>query len=291
MTEKNPLKAYSRSEIFAKNVTTQYDYNGHKKLVKVPFMRMPGFEDDIDRKHAERGTVHDKKLDQSTYRAKRTIEELAKCNNWSHMVTFTLNAEYHNRTDLKGSYEKLSQRIRNIRRKTGSTIAYILVPELHADGVSWHFHGLMNDIPLEALKQWEMDDAPTKDIRSMIDQGYTVYDWPDIADKFGWVIVTDIISKEKVTSYIKKYITKELSNSVKDLNAKTYYPSRGLKRRTVDKRGTLDAVVEDSLEWFDSEYCKTAWLPPGYDASKHFDNDVIFSERWVPVLDDEYPFE
>lgn len=291
MTNKSSFQKFTRAEIFAKNVTTQYDYNGQKKLVKVPFMRMPGFEDDIDRKHEERGTVHDSKLDQSTYRAKSTIEELAKCNDWQYMVTFTLNGEFHDRYDLKGSYSKLSQRIRNIRKKTSCGISYILVPEKHKDG-AWHFHGLLNDLPTNELIQWELDTAPTKDIRKLIEKGYNVYNWPDIANKFGFMTLTDIVSKEKVTSYIKKYITKELTNSVKELNAKTYYPSSGLKRRTVDKRGTLDTMAEDSLEWYDSDYCRSVWLPPNIDMTNYIDVKTgLPCEDWLPVRKQLTPFD
>ena len=38
---------------------------------------------------------------------------------------------------------KITQMIRDLRKK-GYNIKYIFIPELHADGINWHLHGLIS---------------------------------------------------------------------------------------------------------------------------------------------------
>ena len=61
-----------------------------------------------------------------------TIYELAACNPWDWFVTFTLDKNKYDRTNLPKFQKDLSQFIRDFRKKTGAQVKYMLIPEQHS---------------------------------------------------------------------------------------------------------------------------------------------------------------
>ena len=87
------------------------------------------------------------RLSNSISRTRRRIFELAACNTWDWFFTGTLDGEKCDRNDLNGTFKRLSQFVRDYRKKqTGERIMYLIVPERHKDG-AWHFHGLIKGLP------------------------------------------------------------------------------------------------------------------------------------------------
>ena len=203
-----------------------------------------------------KGTVNDEKLDYNLSRAKNTVFELAICNPWRLFGTFTIDADLHPRDDLKGYYKKFSQWIRNYNKKYNINIKYLFVPERHKDG-SWHMHGFIYGLPESHLVPFKKGDKSKngKPIKSDLwRNGY--YNWSAYAKKFGFNSFDFIKNHEAVSKYATKYLTKDVESSVKEVNAKSYYNSRGLEKATEYIRGYLAVPVKDVDCDFINDYVK-----------------------------------
>ena len=109
-------------------------------------------------------------------------------------------------------------------RRHGRKFRYLIVPERHKNN-AWHFHALLEGYQNE-----------TEDFYTRKNKYITVSELKnkkkDKNRKFitrytlGRSEIAPIKDKTKMSSYIKKYITKEL---IQDKNAKRYWASRNLK--------------------------------------------------------------
>lgn len=218
-------------------------------------IRRPGYEaiDGEDRQRHKKNTAgNESKLEASLSRTKSTIFELALCNDWEWFVTLTLNPEYHDRKDLKNYKSKLSTWIKNYNRIHKSNIKYLLIPENHKDG-SWHMHGLMQGLPKEELHEFtEQEKLPLKMLIE-IAKGHRLYNWPAYVKAFGYISISKIINMESVSTYITKYITKDLLSTRIGLNDHLYYCSQGLKRAETIYQGRLTKDIEED---YSNDYVK-----------------------------------
>lgn len=153
------------------------------------------------------------KLDNNLCRAKTRVRELALCNDWSHWCTITLNKNKMNRYDLDGYIKKLGEWISHYNRKYNTKLKYILIPEQHEDG-AWHMHGLMNGLSPDSL----------------IKNKHGYLDMPFYAERFGWISLDPVKDKLRISSYISKYISKDVMKATEiKLHKHSFYASRGLK--------------------------------------------------------------
>lgn len=179
-------------------------------------------------------------------RAKSRITELALCNDWEYFVTLTIDAQKQDRENLDEYIKAFGVWISHFNRKYKCHIKYILIPEQHKDGKSWHMHGLLHDVPENALVVNE--------------HGYL--DMPYYRERFGYISLSPIKDKRRCARYITKYVTKSLDCNnarIRELGKHLYYASRGLNGKT--KIGETDIVVPVSA--FKSDYCYTLWLVRG----------------------------
>lgn len=242
---------------FQRNVAFLKSYAGQAyKLVRCNCVRTKGVELPSGT-YVEKGTVNDEKLSSNISRAYSTIRELVLCNPFDLFVTLTIDKTKFNRYQLRTFNKALSQWIRDLNKKHGIHIKFLLIPETHKDG-AWHMHGFLMGLPLEFLEPFTLDMKLPDYIRDKLLKGETVYNWPDYAAKFGFVDIEPLRSRERAASYVTKYITKDLARSVSELGAHMYYASKGLARATLLKRGT--AVVEDLRPDFANEYCEVNWF-------------------------------
>lgn len=84
----------------------------------------------------------ERKRADSLKRAKDKIFEIAACNDWSYMVTFTLDKEKVNRYNADEIIKPFGKWLDNMVQRRG--LRALIVPEHHKDGAI-HFHGLVND--------------------------------------------------------------------------------------------------------------------------------------------------
>lgn len=236
-----------KRSMYVYNVATLKKYGSRYKVTWQRSQINKGMT--IDKR--ERGTVAEDKMESSIRRSKNKIRDYALCNDWDYFCTLTLDKCKMDRYDIKTYIAKLGQMIRDIRKRTGADIQYLLIPEQHKDG-AWHMHGLLKGIPENML------------VKSLVsNRKRVVYNWTEYAEKFGFTDLEPVESIEKVSSYIMKYVTKDMSRSIKELNAKTYYSSRGLNEPQNIKIGTVSAKYN-----------------PQY--TKSINEEPVYSEMWLP---------
>lgn len=206
----------------------------------------------------------------SIYRAKRMIKAYGLANEWEWMVTFTFDQTKLDRIRIrlpkkrgeKKPAEKITlqrdspanyimlamaQYIRSLRKKYGSDIGYLLIPEFHDDGSCLHWHGLMNNIPLDRLDlHWRPDLAAKQYLN-----------WPDIEKKFGLVTLGHVRDTRAAVLYSLKYISKDLHHDRKNDKSHLYYVSHNLKLPELLKDGSDLLWLPD--EWLYSNVYMTEY--------------------------------
>lgn len=177
------------------------------------------------------------RLAASLSRTRRRIYEIAACNPWTWFFTGTLDGEKCDRDDLNGTFKRLSQFLRDFRKKqTGERIVYLIVPEQHKNG-SWHFHGLIHGLSADELYKFKLSDKVPKRIKDMIRGGTDVYTWKEYEKRFGWATFTAVRSYEGVSKYVTKYITKDIQERAQDTGAHMFYASQKLNKPEVLAEG------------------------------------------------------
>lgn len=223
----------------------QYGEN-HLKITYCKTLRESGWED--ERKQSQRGTVNDVKLDNNLSRAKSTVQELAMCNPWDYWCTFTINPEKYDRMNLKSYFKDFAEFIHNYNRRSSENekVKYLLVPEQHKDG-AWHLHGFIKGIRHKDLYK----------------NSYGYLTWKQYEKKFGFISIDKLKDKERASSYVLKYMTKDSDKNVTELNANMYYCSKGLERAKELYRG--NALFCGEWDWEQ---------PEGYVKIKNIDTRV-----------------
>lgn len=201
--------------------------------------------------HPKRPDAQEKNLE-NIRRAARTIEGYALCNEWEWFGTFTLNPACRDRSDLDGFRTSFMQYLRDCRKRTGGKIDALLVPELHRNKEGWHMHGLIQGLPVEMLRPFTLAEKLPKYIRQKLKESEQVYDWPGYRERFGWVDVEPVKSRDAAARYITKYITKGKDETAKalDLGKHLYYVTRGLRqpeRMEVENAPGTGGAVPDAF--------------------------------------------
>ncbi|WP_179436937.1 rolling circle replication-associated protein [Clostridium beijerinckii] len=238
------ISRFDSGNLYLNDVAILKKFNDNcYKLSLCRSLRIKGFEDNS--KKRSRG-VNETKLDNNISRARSKVKEYALCNDFQYFITLTLDQKKYDRYSLDVFKKDLSKFINNYNGSHGTKVRYILIPEQHKDG-AWHMHGLFSGILDKHL--------------NLNKNGFL--EWKQYTKKFGYMSLDFIRDRDKVASYITKYITKDLASSVKDLNAHMYYCSKGLNVAQEIKRGTLSA---NNIPYdFENDYVKI----------KFFDNDSI----------------
>ena len=135
-------------------------------------------------------------LDESLLRSKRTILDYALNNNFNYFVTFTFDASKINRSNFNACKNKILKAFNNFKNRYDSELKYVLVPELHKNGIAIHFHGLIYTSNFTFLKKLYFSK----------DYFTNVYRHDFFFKRFGANCFIPIInSSERVAFYITKY--------------------------------------------------------------------------------------
>jgi len=226
------------------------------------------------------------KLDPTYSRAKSTILELALCNPWQYFFTGTFNPEWYDRKNLQELNKVLSQWFRDIRKKYKCDMPFLLIPELHPkDKQSWHFHGLLGDIPPEHLHDFDPAIHPLK----LCNKGYKW--WDDFAKKFGHCSLSKIKNPVACGFYMTKYITKDLSGRAFDIGKHLYYASQNLNRsipwaETISHSAELDRLLTEKYEFCEVGYSK---LSDGLDWTFGLDGLYELLPLFEPIDKEDVP--
>lgn len=154
----------------------------------------------------------------SMSRTVNQIYEIARANTWEYFLTITFDRKKVDSSNYDLLCRKVSDWISHLKSRYAPDLKYLLVPELHKDGIHYHFHGLLSNIGDMKLTE------STVKIRGQ--QIYNLENW-----KFGFSTVSKIKDSGRASSYLVKYITKELC--AVSTGKKRYWCSRNLDRPTI----------------------------------------------------------
>lgn len=264
----------SEREVYQRDVATLKQYRpDYYKITLHKQIRRAGYEAIEEDTSGKRGAGkkntdrHEEKLEQSLSRTRSTIYELAICNDWAWFVTLTLNPEYHDRKDLNRYKKKLTVWIKNYNRIHEINVKYLLIPEQHADGQSWHMHGLLAGLPKEQLEEFTIQEKLPIKMVIEIARGNKLYNWPAYAKKFGYVSLSRVRNIERTARYITKYITKDITKTKIGKNSHFYYCSKGLKRAETIYQGPLTKELEEE---YSNDYMKIKTVRSMEEAIQYF---------------------
>lgn len=162
-----------------------------------------GVCDDFTDEEKEGKEDNEHSLYVSMNRSKQMIYGIARSNEWHYFLTLTFDRNKVDSSDYQSVVQKAQKWLDNIRQRTCPNMKYLIVPELHSDGIHWHLHGLLADCPELTL----LDSGHRTKSGLPI---YNLSNW-----KYGFSTVTKVTHNHKVSAYISKYITKELADSTK----------------------------------------------------------------------------
>lgn len=144
-------------------------------------------------------------------RTKQTIYDIARSNSWEYFATFTFSSRKIDRMNYRLCLDRLRVWLQNFRSRKAPDLKYLFVCELHKKG-GIHMHALLSGVPDQQIKL----------------AFYGRYFLPAY-NVLGISDISRIRDHERVTSYITKYITKELLQ-IPDLSRFRYFCSKGLQR-------------------------------------------------------------
>lgn len=203
MLVKTKIKQYPDGSIKAYVYDNPFLYNVDEEKTGSYVEKTPE-EIEEERKHSEY---------QNLRRSKTNIQDYILSNDFDLFVTLTFNSE---RDDDERCFKKLDNWLRYMRKKHGK-FRYILIPERHKTG-ELHFHGVFGDF------KGGLTDSTKKY------KGKTIYNLTEW--NYGFTNCSKIIDKKKTASYVTKYMTKNLHDSV-EKGKKKYWSSRGLRKPDV----------------------------------------------------------
>lgn len=176
----------------------------------------------VNRKKPAEDTDKNNKV-RSERRSKQSIYEIARANEWDYFATFTMS---ENRYDYDSCKDRLRKFLNNFKGRKAGDLEYLVVPEQHKDG-AWHFHGLLKgNIDAYLSKTWH------KGRYELV--GYNL----------GKCELENVKDTNRVASYITKYITKDLANTVK--NKRRYFYSKG-----VNKGESVEMLIDRDISTID----------------------------------------
>ncbi len=157
---------------------------------------------------------------QQMYRIKRKIKYYLSVNYFDLFWTLTFNDELVNAKNYDYARKKIQAWLKYQREKYGK-FSFVFVPELHKSK-RIHFHGVTGYLSPPLV------EARSKKTNRLIKKkGKQVYNAENY--KLGFSTITYIESPERVSSYLTKYITKELIDTPSGYHQPKYFVSRGLK--------------------------------------------------------------
>lgn len=180
------------------------------------------YSEKVQAKGYKRGEVEhtgesvERKEYENSRRAMQKIYDLAKSNHFDYFVTLTFDQRFVDRYDYDSCADAM-KKFTQFLCMSGNK--WIIVPEQHADG-AYHFHGLI---------------AGELDLTHFKGEVYNLNGY-----KYGFTTASKIKDAKRVSSYLAKYMTKEITVPK---GRKRYWASRKLQLPAED------FVVMDTYEF------------------------------------------
>jgi len=148
----------------------------------------------------------------SLIRSQSAIRDYALCNSFELFVTLTIDPKIVDPFNHTATTQKMGIWLK-AQRRNNPELKYIIVPELHKSG-ALHFHALFGNYYGSLFKT-----------RLKTKTGLVIYNLESY--KMGFTTATKITDSIRVSSYITKYVTKQL---ILAGNKKRYWISKNLNK-------------------------------------------------------------
>lgn len=196
--------------------------------IENPFTGKEEFIPEFDIEQQKELEKRQKEKHSATVSRKRTIQSLYKLSrqaNWEYFITLTFDTTQQNRYDFRECMRKCRKWLNHQKERKASELKYLIVPEMHKDG-AWHVHGLIaNCGDMEITDSGRVAIGDKSFVRTSENQGhkwiYNLSGW-----KYGWSTATKVGDTRKVSTYITKYIIKELCACTK--HQRRYFRSNNI---------------------------------------------------------------
>lgn len=148
-------------------------------------------------------------IESSVNRTINQIYMLSRANRWDYFITLTIDLQKQDSTNFNLISQKLNIWTNNLKKRYAPDLKYIIVPELHKDKRKWHFHGLFANIGKMSL-DFSGKVCIGKYIYDYVQKPFAtkIYNIP--LWKYGFSTATVIRDPSRASSYITKYVTKDL---------------------------------------------------------------------------------
>lgn len=160
----------------------------------------------------------ERSLKNSFNRTKQEVYKISRQCNWEYFITLTYSSEVVDRYDFDACMRKANKWFNNQKNRYSNVLQYMFVPEQHKDG-AWHIHGLIAQVGamkfVDSGKKWG---------------NKCVYNLGGWKNGFSTAVpITQTVEDiQKVSTYITKYITKDLCSVTK--GKKRYYRSQNIPK-------------------------------------------------------------
>ena len=192
--------------------------------------------------------AHERSVRNSLNRTIHSIYKYSRQCDWEYFITLTFNEECVDRYDFSECMKKANKWFNNQRNRFATDLKYLFVPEQHKDG-AWHIHGVICDTGSMKIEDSGRVAIGKKSyVRNESNNHYpTIYNlggW-----KFGFSTATAVRDTDKVSTYITKYITKEICETSK--GRKRYYRSQNIPEPTETEffvEGNKDDFIQTLID-------------------------------------------
>lgn len=224
------LKRYSKNEVFERDVFFEKKYNySYSEFYLLKSVKKKNFEKSVKKKIISSDNEFEVNR-VSLSRTKKTIRDLALCNDFEYFFTQTFKPSF-DRYDLDFCVDLIKKKFKAYKRKNPS-FCYLVLYEYHKDGAV-HLHGLLKAVEDEEL---------VKNIN-----GYFTFKY---LSSLGFNSLSKIQDNIKCSNYITKYITKSFC---KTSHNQIYFCSKGLNRPILNR---VEFNQNDFLEVFSNDFVK-----------------------------------
>jgi hypothetical protein len=196
--------------------------------------RLSGFELKNPKKRAKSAFTNPVALLDSLRRSKTHISDIVLSNRFDMFCTFTFDPNKTNRQDPDLCKKKMSKWLKNQREKWGA-FDYLIIPEFHKDKKSLHFHALFNNYKGKTTTTGKLHKGK---------QLYSIKSYKLGFSDLKYINQTDQ-DIQKVSSYIKKYITKDMPQFA---GKKRYWCSTNLNRPKIQHNPELDPFTRQTFQ-------------------------------------------
>ena len=183
----------------------------------------------------------ERSAEESRRRARAKVRDIALCNQFTHMFTWTLDPKLVDRYDPEQVYKKVRPFLSNMTQR--KDFRYVVIPEYHTlkpgeEKPAIHFHGLCS------LGSVRIERSMKRGKPRYDKHGRPVYNMTDWG--FGWSTVVPLDEHyEKAVNYVTKYISKQEHKIL----GKYYLSTRCLRKAPdvipIDDGVDYDSFVDD----------------------------------------------